>query len=725
MPSAQPGIGKFTQAGQGGGGTGADSVREVLPHVVEATKTLGGGWQTVPYCRCISAARAIAPSIGQAMFEYRYGRRKRADRGAFSTEGLVDLKGYFVRVRKTRGGSEALWTGYVDASDYRVFGSDPVASGVQRFQAYELGHLLNRNEGYGTTIYEPDVVDEVRAIDWIPTLNKRHEDGVQQRGNRSSAKKAIYENGPSVYHFSGEGELWSNYDYLERLLALNTPNSVTFELAGVIDPLKQMHDYVILEGRTAWDIITELISRRRGMGFYLDVKGSKCELVCFTSLDEDLTLGDVEVPKNPNVVNFDPTASIEILEASIIDSSAIVYDEIVALGARCLVCATFGYEDAFEKGWSDAVEDQYKLAANRESVDESFNTPYDDLSLSQKRERNEMVRRHEAYENVFRKHRIKRTWDGTTNGGEPGVDPTGCIPVFDDAGEVSFPEDPPVWAQNKRFESWIPFRQDIDYATPELQDLTPNNTEINYRRPFAFCVEPEGQVPKDEEGELTREPYWFYLHDPLERFGEAQAFMSVDAHDFAIKLQPTHGHVFALNHWGNPIDGVEPSGRYILLDYEKIRATVAFRADTRVRVGLKRKGVKTVARTKVIEVHDAEFWYAHPNTIVDVLDVSPLGVKHTGSLSAADAILRDDRPRLREIAAYALAWYGKPRASVSVSIRNLMKFAELGTMLKSTVQGGRSIPVNTVISSIEYDFTVEGGRTTIRTAWREFDYPDS
>ena len=156
------------------------------------------------------------------------------------------------------------------------------------------------------------------------------------------------------------------------------------------------------------------------------------------------------------------------------------------------------------------------------------------------------------------------------------------------------------------------------------------------------------------------------------------------------------------------------------MDYRHIHLTAAFRIDKRIKAYAKRKGVSTPKHKKVIYVPDAEAWIVHPQTVVDIVGGKPVQYD-----ADAPMVVRDDTERVTEIAAYAMAWYGKPRQSVNVEIRRVEPFVKLGAMLRAVIQSGTTTQANTIVSSIEYDFLAPGGLTRIRTHLTEFDYPEA
>ena len=82
--------------------------------------------------------------------------------------------------------------------------------------------------------------------------------------------------------------------------------------------------------------------------------------------------------------------------------------------------------------------------------------------------------------------------------------------------------------------------------------------------------------------------------------------------------------------------------------------------------------------------------------------------------------LRDDRPKLRDIARMAFEWYGKQRRVLNLSFSGITTGFDIGQLVTNIGTGATLEEINTCITSITYD--LQGNKTTLHTQFGELDF---
>jgi len=147
-----------------------------------------------------------------------------------------------------------------------------------------------------------------------------------------------------------------------------------------------------------------------------------------------------------------------------------------------------------------------------------------------------------------------------------------------------------------------------------------------------------------------------------------------------------------------------------VVDYQDLLVTASYKTDQRLSVWYR---MAAGDRTLLIRVPDAKLQYIVPQTITGV----------SGGVAALSdgGIVRDDTERLQLIAALAAAWYGRPRAAVTLKFANAFKVAEIGQYLQSVASGASRQSVGTVITRQSWSFQKQTVTMTVDTSFYELD----
>lgn len=680
--------------------TGAGEILTPLQFTVETRLNWSDTWVGVDYLYPLQASEAVAPSIGQALFEYRYGRSKKAGTTTIEEYDPLDLRGHYVRIVENVSG-DLYFIGQFDSEELVPKGTiSSVPCGNQIFTAFGICHVLDRSIiDYGVG---RNASGASEIIGWVPAANKRAEAtqesiGVKtnKRGNRSATV-----NGDGVYEFSDEsGDDWSNLDICDMMLENYLPASgPVFQMGGASATLDLLHDSVELDGNKVWEVLNKLCDRRRGLGFVPVVEEDESiTLFVYSILASDLVLTDITIPANPNTTSIDVDTRIEVMDCRIVTSNSVRYDKVYIRGCRMLACFTVAHADGtLENDWNSGDETAYKAAASGISG-------YSDLDEGTQEEKNDRYRKADRFGAVYCRQRIPAAWNGKAGDGAGGT-LTNVLPVCAEDGTITFPNPAAFIPLDKRFERALPFEENKDYSgsVPD-PDLEPT-----YLKPFAMV--------QDETDGHTSGKNWHMCHDPGEDLKDEGADASIYLHPtgMALSIEASPNHIYGLTLFDPSTDAV--SGTPPLLQLAYTLATVAMYTDNCLLASALRDGVTDPVTVKSLRVKDAEYWAVAAGTV--------LGLNPDNSLQrvAGALVLRDDRPRMWEACAIALAWFGQERRAVALTLKGIGLLAPLGNLVTAINAADVALQANTILSSRMVDFSKR--TVTIETQYIEFDWAE-
>lgn len=672
--------------------------------IVETANEWGSGWTRPPYVVPLQAIVCCAPEVGRATFKFNYGRIKREDKTAFAEEAASSLYGAkYIRIRRAgAAGSSVLWVGSIEAESLSPWAGN---AGEQVFEAFSLGHDLDSVaiDSAKAQVGGGAVID----LDWVPVFNERFARGVALFGNRSAG---VPNDGDGEYVFSDEEGEWTNRDIAEMLLKRHVPaNGPTYKLAGELDALASIVERHDLQGVTTWRALNQLIRRQRGLGFYLEPgPGNVVQVVVFSVLDTPVKVGEIEVPANAKAFNLNLDNSLLVANPVIVRSKSTKYDKVRALGARILVAFTSAHDDngtgeGHIGDWTEELQQEYLDAGL--GVAEG----YDALTDAEKADLNDAYRVSDRFEAMYTRFKLDPTWTGKIAGDV-------AIPTIKENGEIEWSQPGPFWNYGKYFEPFLPFQAGVDYSqSPPDESNLPADAEPMYLRPFCLVA------VRDGSGEVTG---YRYVNDPGEEYKEYSADFFGYPRGLAFGVRGSPPHIWAKNWFQSDSEAedynAQPTNASNLpqFDFVDLYPTLAVRLDQRAKAEAALEGLdedEARIRVKTLYAADCELWLCAPNTFV--------GVDADGAeIICKDTILRDDRERLRQTAAFGLAWYGVERRSVSVTLRTLVDPVPLGSMLKAVATAGVSKDVRTVVTSKSWNFGVAPHTTTIQTMWAETDW---
>lgn len=688
----------------------------ILQTIVSTKERWGDAWEEAPYLQPRRAVEAASPSEPYAEFVYDYGQLKREHEFQFTTYDPVELIGRFILIEVIPEGDgvyrpgrdrQPLWIGRIIDEHTEHQGADAttfVERGVQVLRATGIDHELRRRRLSGAVVLqakgsrepgsfsvgEPEPVEINRAL----TFNDRRRFGGSDKGNRSTnLHDTGNAYGPIETHlFSADGELWSNLDiwtyFRGRHHPPHPPVGPAFTPSGQYDDLDNIIGRSIrYEGRTFAEMLDVLIDRRRGFGWTVRANPDDLERVfvhVFSHFGRAINARGVEFTANPEQITlrFDDDLLAEPVVTRV--SEANLYDRIEVLGAPVLSCFSLSFASTFtggdenlERGWTDGEEDAYLTANSSGSSDPDLN---------------DAVRQGDEFERVFQLFRPVRGWDWCA--GDPTEAPPvshigWCNPRVTKSGVLSIPggnTDPSGYFNHHRsFERFLPI----------LQAAAADDAEPELRRPFAILPDPAGSGR------------YHFIERPPE--GQPSGHLRMADSELGVVVSYSPNHILALTDWSDPA----PTNHDPVWDYRDLILTVAARTDERLRVFEDVTSVGADGRVLTIEIPDAEAWWVVRGTVIDVQNGDL--VLHTGDME-----VRNDRDELNQILVLAWSWYAQERRAISITYKDLVLVAPVGTYIKEIASANGSLPAGTVVTRREWDF--QRGRTKIETEFANLDF---
>jgi hypothetical protein len=663
----------------------------VTPPVVQIRPSWDADWITVPEMTFVRGHRAVAGlEADTAEFAYRFGAVKNPWQNEYRRYGAASLTGWWVRVMMAGddGNFHQQWTGRLAGDGREIFGPSPVPTGVQSWQAYGPTEILRRIH-VGRSFWWSE--GKTQEIGWLPSVNDRDHRG-WLIGNRSDEEHG------GTYLFGGK-KTWTAQQFVDYLFRrfVEHDGGPRWSLGGQADLLDDFRE-VIHGGttRTVLDYLQELIPINKGVSFQINLRDGDpggFEVSVFALSSEHYSFCGTSLPRNPNTVEI-RVGDTPDCRARVATTSDYQYGRLRVLGRRVVVCCSLGgnrvevadIAGSLRPQWPAALEDEYR-------------TPPGDLPGPATID---AARKNERFRSVFQDYGPPADWDYQGGAASPALDfEAHLIPADGDETGTKF--DPaPRQTQTRRFLSWLPLQEKVDYSVDPPQNNNPATATPDYLAPLVwvadFLADPLNP-PTDTTG----------LHFlPVHKLGISVAISQTE---MRLRLQATPNHLLS---YGFSDQTYTPG----LYDAENMVATVAFETDQRFCVEYwVGEGVTPSDGVLEVEVPHAELWLLAPSTVVGVKD--PTGDKGPEWILSGDKprFLRDDRQRLYQAMAGVLARYRDQRARAEVSIDGYKPWGQLvGQILTVLESAGDVQRIQAPITSISWD-AGEKPTTTIRTGF--------
>jgi len=711
-------------------------VRSYPVHQVSVRDAWADDWSPVPYLYCNGFTASAAPEIPAAEFEYRFGDGQRAGLDGRAEYSPAELGGKFVKIETT---GLPNWYGFITEPSTEREGAIEVAevkkgdgsteaaahrllTGVEHYTAFGLEYLLDR-----VPILESKVDDGeggVKTIGRAIAFNAGDGFGSRSRPIGGNMTTTLGPDGVTLFASSltaASSAEWNAGLIVAYLLNYFSPKnsagevSVPFQLdySTAYDSLKWSAPMVAAEGRTVLDILNQLINRKRGLGWNIEIDepANEVKIVVFTFATQDVELPSgqkLKANKNQGSLDIDLDDAVDAFELRRSETDR--FDQVVVRGARRGSVLTLSKEDGtIDADWSSDLESNYELGA---STSAAYTAAAGDASIeaalnTDARKRDEVAR-------VFSWFALAQDFSGDVGDGEAGAFYR-AFPTLDSNGDPTATGSE-FWRPGLRFESYLPFLEGHDYSGSKIADGTvadnnPAGSSPEFLEPFVVFevasnrwVHSEHMGEAADSGDSDREQTW-------------SANVSTRKDDAGLIVKVVGGH----QHYLASADFDELSGESFeteqFVNWREMIAVVYVLSDDHVEARYPADAdVATVdvLRQLVLTVEDAHLDYCPEDTVVAVSHGSTL------TRTTEAGFVRDDRERLDDIARAAWEWHGSSRVAINVSKRGLSADFIVGHLITTIGGDETEETVNSVITKVEFDLVND--RLEFSTSFANLDF---
>lgn len=370
-------------------------ITDVGDHVVYTKATWAGSWVAQPNLVCTECQWRAAPDFNTAMLTWRTGYIILP--GATTPTLFTPLagRGLFVRIDWECEDSTILrWVGYIDSSSWptEAFGDQQlVCFGLER--ALALTPIVDCAFKRGSTVLRSGQPFHFTA-------------------NRSKDPDAggVYLMHDSMRDPTADWKNWSSQAAVKYLMKYHCPTN-NFGVGAIpwsVNQATQLPDWDALnldgQNKTVWDVLNEIITPEKQLGFTVGSDGSTAFLRVFTHTSADITVGSHTLLANPNQHTL--VLSPDALTSGSLSDVGGGYDQVICRGARRQTICTLTHTTNIENNWESTHETDYEAGA---SGDANYST----ANTQKQREMNARVRGrgYGSMSKVYRDFRIAKTFD--------------------------------------------------------------------------------------------------------------------------------------------------------------------------------------------------------------------------------------------------------------------------------------------------------------------------
>lgn len=675
------------------------------PHAVYTKQLWADPWSLREYLRCPEFTFACGPDMSSAQLEYRYGNIMRHGQHNYAIYTPLDLSDRYVKVVVDGGPT---WYGVVvdqqnERSGESLKNGNEVITGLQTFTCRGLEFLLHRKiidtsivatEGFEKTIE--------RAIGF--NLGGGLPAASDKIGNAASGRISLKGTSLFAKDLSAAQE-WKASDILGYLRAYHVPadvngvDSLGWQIqAGYQAILQNYTPAMHVHGKSFFQVLNELIDRRRLMGWYVAVtQGVEVpEIRVFTFNRNPVQLPNGLIPQNGNQVNWDFDQDNLVQRYVLATDDATRFDRVIARGEPQGGCFTVGVINGLlEPDWSTAQQTIYEAGATGDPA-------YAAMESHERLNANKQARSVDALHKVFKYFRIPPTFDGLV--GVNAVWPK-YVPAQQGYNFLASRES---WWPGLRLQDRLPLRIEHDYQNPvAVTDSLKDESKWEYLRPFVLYEEP------GERAYYLDRPTRGTIDVEMESAGRhwaASLRMQDDA--FGIIVDAPIAHLIGKDSF-TPADDDDETDYSAQVDYSYIYATVFAEADAFVEAEWPQQLLNVdYVKELIINVPNARLDYLVPNTCIGVDDKG-------AAIFTTGGFVRDDTEYLKNVARTAFEWYSDPRKSISVTIRYLAQERVRGELVLVVGGVNNAETVNSVVTNCTYN--LRSGTATYVTQFAELD----
>lgn len=709
---------------------------EIRAHRIYAKVSWSDEWGLKEHLVCTSAKWACAPQIGQAQLYYRYGHAIVPDapevgyleRFTLPTLAYVKIEFDVTDIDDPETVAVLYWYGVVGSLVEQFggtceFNGNTVAQGVQQLNAVGLEWLLDRQYISDCRFVNQAEDSGAVTLNVAQGFNLPRRDSstltsfgtmIKSQGSQNRSVGLVTIDSRQCYCFIDHDEAnesWSSKDIVEYLLVTQAPRTVTDSQPikwtlndpdGVLPTWDKPQ--IEQQGLRLWQVLNQIVSRQRCMGFYLNVDetASPAEIIIepFTFTSTDITVPDSvnKLPANSYQFTVDFAADLTAQVVASTDCFA-KYDQIRVLGARAIHVATLKVGQGLVYGWDDADQTDYDAGAVGEPGYPASAERYARMVADSK------YRAQPRFVNVYRRFRLDPDWNLKEN--------SDTYPVF--------PADPDTAPL-----AWEP----REYLLDSL-----------YIVPIPFCENETEYFPQPHACKFFARNTTDSVYEDGEKI---QSLRMVDAEEsvnflWSASIRPLKEPGQLDLEVGGQMQHILDSANYTKLSWEPdvgedydldaslftLGLTAGYFCEERYPSDDELSASADLHRIRVIDAGDKY-------QLVFCVKDTTLYIKSDGTRQqAADSTyVIDDREKLLQIATQAYGWYGKDRIAITLQTGLVTNALWLGDLITSIDAGANTQTVNTVITSIVLQHqlgngvTVPAPRIEYQTEHADFDFVD-
>ena len=334
-------------------------------------------WVEQTNLRVRNLSFTTAPSMPQAVLTYHYGDIEFEDEDRFTHRGVLDLNRKYVKIEYTpyvapgtTAQDDVKWVGVVVNTQDSQIGTNlnslnqREAAGTQTLIAFGIEWFLTRNKVdrtyFGRGEGDPDIKlsgngngDPLDPLDSIYVKRAVPFNlGTGRNVKKKSGNRAV---GTSLFALGrlATSTTWTAADIVEYILQffepldalLRTTIPIIIETEDFIK-LEWYEPVIVTEGRTVYQVLNQVMDRRRGLTWRLvyddsatagnpTVNHNRMLLKVYTFNEVDISFtGGRKIPRNESQKTLDYDFAVDIDGAMTVTDSVRKFDRIIARGAR-------------------------------------------------------------------------------------------------------------------------------------------------------------------------------------------------------------------------------------------------------------------------------------------------------------------------------------------------------------------------------------------------------
>lgn len=573
-------------------------------------------------------------------------------------------------------------------------------------------------------------ITELTRIGRGLTFNSDQRGEFMARGNRSATKFAgpdatapVPESYVFSYRERAQNE-WTAETAVKYLLTHFTPealSSVKWLLSITSGNLNwNPKGSVETDRRSIKSVLDELISRHRGVGYYLSFLPSVTKptitVTVFSYSDVDIVMADgTTFDQNPNQYSLDFEQAFDISSCTVENKRTTQFHRVIVEGDwRTSTCSLRidKTSDEFIKDWSSGDEIEYMTAASAEAW-------YAALTREAKRDANRESRNGDKLNAVFKRFMLSDVWNGKNELFSyvfKAVDVESVVAggmfVVPNVNEAT-------WNSGLQILDKLPLRERYDYSSDHILDEDWTTTAVitsepPFLEPFAFI---QTNSPRAGAWEMLDRINSSAAADPLKRKWYVNTKPHNDRAAIELDVQSGPQHFLAATDFaaGSPAaySSDENPAKHLGLNWYQCWVTLTFELSERCR---HERVISTPAageqeRILRIRAHDCRLDYAVPFTVVGIVN---------GELQqTTGGFVRDDRKKLQNQTEAAALWYGNTRQTLNLAYKQVRTIANIGDLIVDIGSVYTKTDINSVVSSIIYDMS--SITTRWETSFAEYD----